>query len=405
MSENKKLKIVLVNNYWYLRGGSERVVFATKQLLEEAGHEVEIFGMQDPRNIVSNVYFCSSVDFESANGFQKIGSGLKAVYNTEAKKRFAKLIEDFRPDLVHFHNIYHHLSFSLVNVAKKFKVPTVMTLHDYHLISPNHNLYHHGRIDESMCNGAYYKCVLNNCLENVQKSFVATVEMRVRKWKKLDTKIDYYISPSEFLKEKHIRYRFNSDKIFVVRNPLSEIANTHTQDGEDVVYFGRLSVEKGLDTLLDVAKKTPKLDYVLIGEGPLKEALQRRVQFEQIKNVKLVGKKEGEELWDLVTHARIIVVPSVWYENAPMSVAEALQHGKIVVASNIGGIPEMLPKELLCSPGDADDLKKYIETWYFAKKEERVGLAEKLQGKVRTMTDAKVYLSQLLQIYNTVISK
>ena len=149
------MKVLLVNKYWYIRGGAERMVFVTKELLEKAGHEVEIFGMNHPDNIFSNDYFVDYLDYRKSKGIKKIKSVCKTIYNKQAKENFARLVKDFRPDVVHFHNIYHQLSFSLLEVTKAQKIPTVMTLHDYKMISPNYSLYHHNKIDDSLCQLGY----------------------------------------------------------------------------------------------------------------------------------------------------------------------------------------------------------------------------------------------------------
>ena len=395
------MKIVLVNKFWYARGGAERVVLLTKELLEKAGHTVEVFGMNHPDNLFSNKYFIDNIEYNQGSFWQKIKFGLKAIYNLDAARNFEKLLQDFAPDVVHFHNIYHQLSCSIVGVAKKMNIKTVMTLHDYKFISPNYNLFHHGKIDESCIDGQYYRCVLNNCMENMPESFLATIEAYFVRFKKYKQMINKFISPSHFLRDKFIKAGFLDNTIEYLPNPLPD-KNFEFADSDDgyLLYVGRLSAEKGVQYLVESAKILSNIKFKIVGTGLDKQNIEENLQKHNIKNVELLGWQNGEVVNDLIKKARIVVVPSVWYENAPLSVLEAKAHGKIIIASNLGGMSELLPNDLLVEPSNTLILVKKIEQWFACSQEVRQQKAHSLYNEVCQQNTGANYLEKLLSIYS-----
>jgi len=397
------MKILLVNKFWFIKGGAERVVLATKKLLETAGHEVEIFGMQDPRNIFQNEYFTKLVDYEAKGFWAHLNAGLRAIYNKEAKNKFAQLVDSFQPDIIHFHNIYHQLSTSLLDVVKEKKLKAVMTLHDYKLISPNYNLFHHGKIQEECAGGKYYQCVLHNCLENFGRSWLGTIEAYYSAGKYQNT-IKKFISPSNFLRDKFIANGFGKDNIVVINNPFAKNVGEAKANGKYVLFAGRLTKEKGADLLLKVAEQLPKIKFKIVGDGPLANSLRQEKQAKNLINVELTGYQQGEELDNLYLNAEMVVAPSVWYENAPLSVLEGMGAGKIVLGSEIGGIPEILPTEFLFKPGDVLGIVEKIKFWHEKSVEEKQEAGERLLAIVRERFGEEKYLEKILQIYKEILN-
>lgn len=394
------MKILLVNKFWYLRGGAERVVFLTKGLLEKAGHTVEIFGMRHPQNLIENDFFTDYLNYNSKNPFVRLKCGLKAVYNFNAQKKFQKLIEEFKPDIAHFHNIYHQLSFSLIPAVKKMRVPSVMTLHDYKLISPNYNLFHHGRIDERCVGEKYYKCIFSDCMEGLGRDLIATAEAYAMRKMKIAAMIDLCISPSKFLKEKFVSAGFAEEKIQVVPNPLPEPSFVLSKkEGAYAAYFGRLSEEKGVRVLLDVADSLAEIHFKIAGAGPLENELRSRAKQRKLVNVEFLGYKDKEAVDEIIDNARIVVVPSLWFENCPLSILEAMAKGKIVIASRIGGIPELLPDDLLVMPGDVKALAEKIKLWHNKPFSEIMKKGAELFESARLKSDPKSHVEKLLEIY------
>lgn len=396
------MKILLVNKFWYERGGAEKVVLLTKEFLEKAGHQVEIFGMNHPSNIISNKYFVDFVDYNNLSFLQKIKHGFKSIYNFQAARNFEKLLKNFQPDVVHFHNIFYQLSGSIIDVAKRMDIKTVMTLHDYKFISPNYNLFHHGKIDESCIGGKYYRCLLNNCLENYQESFLATIESYFVKIKNYKQLINKFISPSHYLRGKFVQAGFLASSIVCIPNPLPDnVFELIGSDEQFVLYFGRLSKEKGVENLLSAAKILGNIKFKIVGDGPDRELIEKIVKDQNLLNVELIGWQSREATNDLVKKSRIVVLPSVWYENAPMSLLEAKVRGKIVIASNLGGISELLPEDLLVDAGDATMLAQKIEQWFNCSQDVYSKKAKSLYEDVFAQNNSKSYLEKLLAIYTS----
>ena len=393
------MKIVLVNKYWYLRGGTERVLFLTKKLLEDAGHEVEVFGMKDEKNIFENEYFVENVDYTKTMGFHKITQARNIICNLEAKEKFKKLLKDFAPDLVHFHNIYHQLSYSLVEAADEMNIPSVMTLHDYKMISPNYTMYHHGHIDDSMLSKNYYRCLLHNSMESLYKSFLFTLEAYWRVRHYIQQKISAYIAPSEFMKELCVRADWK-DLIEVIPNPIEAEAFENYQEQDYVGYTGRLSKEKGLEYLIAAARETPEIHYKIAGTGPDEARLKTLAK--DLSNIEFVGWLDGEDLFLFIGESRVLVVPSVWYENYPYSIVRPQQMGKVVIGSDIGGIPELLPENCLFEAKNISDMIARIRFWYMAPASERMNLGALFQKRVERENNSEIYLQKILALYETV---
>src|SRR3989339_118990 len=396
------MKILLVNKYWYMRGGAERVVFATKDILEKNGHKVEIFGMKHSKNILENKYFIDNIDYANTKGFKKIVIAFKSIYNFDAKNKFTKLVEEFQPDVVHFHNIYHQLSFSLLDVVKDKKIPAVMTLHDYKMISPNYNLFHHGKIDESSCGKNYYKCFFNNCMENFGRSMSVTFEAYLRAWKKWNNNINVYISPSQFLKEKFLSVGFKN-KIEVVVNPLvvTDIKE-NIFIGKNVLYMGRLSEEKGVKSVLEMAEKFSDVLFKIAGDGPLNFFLEKTIEHKNLKNVELLGYLTGDNLHNTLLNARLLLLPSQWYENYPLSVLEAHAMGKVVLANDLGGLVEMIPREMLVDHKDKNAWLQKIDQWYNKTDKELAFVAKDLRNNIIKENNIDVYYKSLIKVYEQI---
>lgn len=400
------MRIILVNKFWYLKGGAERVVFVTKKLLEDAGHTVEIFGLKDKRNIFENKYFANSVDYHQTEKGSAWQLAQDFIYNRAAKEKFTQLIKDFSPDIIHFHNIYHQLSFSLVDAAVEAKVPMVMTLHDYKMISPNYNLFHHGKNQEECLGGKYYRCILNNCLEKPSWSLLATIEAYWREYKKYSNKISYFISPSEFVKNKFIQSNFKG-QIEVLPNLIEPSSQKFSVNyiGDGVLFFGRLSAEKGVNILLKAAKLLPDIKFRIAGAGPQEHKLKIWACKNNLKNVEFLGFLGKEKLQAVIANSRLVVAPSLWPEVFGLNIYEAIAAGKVVLGANIGAIPEALPPDLLFIPGNNEDLAKTLKIWYNKPFRELAEKAAELNNNLAKTSDKEHYLQQLISIYGKAIAK
>ncbi|MBT3419290.1 MAG: glycosyltransferase [Candidatus Magasanikbacteria bacterium] len=399
------MHVLLVNKYWYVRGGADRIAIASKKRLEELGHTVSVFGMAHPKNIYKHRLFVPFVDYDAVTGMDRIRAGLQSIYNTDAKRRFRLFLEETRPDVIHLHNVYYQLSYSLVSVAKSMHIPVVLTTHDYQLLSPNYTLFRNGQVDTSVLGAQYYKCLFSRCLGSFSRSLAGTIEAYVRRWSGVHKSISHYISSSCFQKNLFVQSGWRSKDITVVANavPIPKARELSHKKGEYVFFMGRLSPEKGIDVLFDAAIKTPDISYKIAGAGSLFDHLKKRITHERISNIELVGYKSGKVLTRLIDGARLVVVPSIWYENSPLSILEAMARGKVVLGSNIGGIPELLPRECIFQPNNADRLAQCITMWYSSPLSKREKCGAFLRSEVIHKYSIDHHVGKLLEVYRSVL--
>lgn len=344
----------MVNKFHYIKGGSETYYFALKRLLESEGHEVLDFSMKDEKNFPTPYadYFVDNIDYNTEqNLLSKMKMGMNIIYSFEAKEKLEQLIIDTKPDIAHLHIFQHQLSPSILDTFKKYNIPVVYTAHDLKMICPNYKMYipgrngEAGRICEDCIGGKYMNCLKNKCIKDSSvKSLINVSEAYFHKWKHTYDSIDKIITPSAFYREKFIEFGVAPERVVHIPNFLDvEKPNINISNDREkyFLYFGRLSEEKGIFTLVKAMKGLDTLLYV-VGTGPIKEDLEKYIEDNEIKNVQLLGFKKGQELTDIVGNSKAVILPSEWYENGPYSAIEALQLGRPLIGSNLGGIPELI---------------------------------------------------------------
>jgi len=365
------MKILQINKFHYLRGGADRHYLELSENLKYEGYEVINFSMRHPQNIAcaQEGYFAENVALDRFS----LKNIFKYFYNYDAVAKLEKLIETEKPDIAHLHNIYHQLTPAIIHVLKRHKIKIVLTLHDYKIICPNYQLFARSQICERCRGGKYYNCAMTKCVKNSRaKSIMATLEAYLyRRIFKSYELVDIFIAPSQFMKNKFVDFGWPAEKIAVLKNftkPTKEVVVKKKHmlffDNDYLLYFGRLSDEKGIDILLSAMKLLPE-DVKLKIIGKFENSLiSRDVENRELNSrVELLGFKSGAELENLICNAKAVVVPSIWYENMPLSVLEAMAAGKVVIASRIGGIPEIIrdgENGLLFEAGNAIDLARKI---------------------------------------------
>jgi len=398
------------------------------ELLRTCGHKVGFFSTKGQNTLPTlyEKYFIPEIDLRAPkNPWQKIKMVEHILYSIPAARNLKKLLTDFKPEVAHLHNIYYHISPSILPVLKKNKIPTVMTLHDYKLLSPNYQLFSRGKIDESSTGGHYFNCVKNRCVFN---SFWPSLAGSYEAWfnaKKYINAIDLFISPSRFLKNKFVEYGWPENKIEILpnfvfpKNPLGaekekeDVQNEKQEEknekqeekfGDYLLYFGRLSEEKGLKILLAASRLLPNIPVHIVGTGPMNNELFNEIILKQINNVKLLGYKSGLALEKEIINARMVVLPSIWYENSPLSALESMAYGKCLIASKIGGIPEIIEDNkngILFEPGNAEYLAVQIKTiWNDEEKIKTLGLEAKKY--VEENRSPERYYEGLMKIYKKI---
>lgn len=361
-------RVLLVNKFYYPRGGDCVVVLNTEALLRENGVEAQVFAMEYPQNLPAHYQdrFASRVTFGGGMGNQwralqrTLGKG-------DIRERFEAVLDDFKPDVVHMHNIHSYLSPVVGELAHKRGIRVVWTLHDYKLLCPRYDCLLGGKPCEKCFSGSKLGVIANRCMKaSLPASVVAWLEAVKWSRSKLEKNTDLFICPSEFMALKMRESGFNPDKIKVLNNFLDPVklkqyqAIDTTNQREDYYCFvGRLSAEKGIDDLLEVASRLPYRIKVA-GSGTLEPAM--RIKYADSPNIEFLGMLDAPDVARLLAGARFSIVPSQWYENNPLSVVESLCAGTPVAGSNMGGIPELIDSAngIVFQPYDKETLETAI---------------------------------------------
>lgn len=396
------MRVLIANNYFYLRGGAERVMFNDMRALAEAGAEIVPFSAADPANAPTEYakYFAEGADIHATGALQRVRAAYEAIHCQRAADAFDRLIRDAQPDIVHFHNIYGRLSTSLFSVAERRGIPSVLTLHDYKVVCPSYLMLNDGQPCDSCLDGGFWRCALNRCHKgNVAASAVYSVEAYVSRLGGRYDAVSAFLCPSRFMETLLTRFGVAGDRIIYHPNAVDPAAYTPSYEGDYALYLGRLSHEKGLPTLLRAMAGTG-VPLRIAGSGPMEQTVRDLADAGQDPIV-LEGHCEGERLRDLCRNAAFVVVPSEWYENAPMSVIEAFAYGKPVVATSIGGNPELVidgETGYLVDCRNPRQLQAVItELWRDKAGRQRMG--RQARELVETRLSQKVRTASLLAIY------
>jgi len=408
-----KLKILQINKFFYPRGGAEVYMLTLSQMLRKQGHQVIEFSMKHPENIESpyKEYFVDQIDLSQKQGlWQDIKKAGHLIYSTQAAKNLDKLLTKEKPDIAHLHNFYFHLTPSIIKVLKKHQIPVVWTMHDYKLICPNYKLFTQGNICERCKVYKYYNCLKYKCIkDNSAFSFLAMIESYLHNWLlKSYQQIDLYISPSQFLKDKVCQWGIKPAQVKHIYNFI-DLDKFQPLDGpgQGIVYFGRLSEEKGLMSLVKAMAKLPEYDLQVIGDGPQKQEISDFIKENKLTNIELVGYKKGQELYDLVRKARIVVLPSVWYENNPISILESFALAKPVIGTKLGGIPELIKEGqtgFLVEPNNTNSLEYKIKSVY-DQQDLLQQISQNCYDFAHKQFNSQKHLDQLLAVYQQVIDQ
>jgi len=360
--------------------------------------------MNDDRNRYSKFksYFVSKRSYRSPSRVGRIKSALSMVHSREAVANISKLIRDEKPDVMHFHNIYHQLTPSIIGAASTLGVPVVLTLHDYKPICPVYTRLCNGKVC-TRCEGGRFEALLTQrCADgSLGRSALLWAEARYHAMVRSYQRVDKFIAPSRFMRDAVIG-RFGSDKVVHVPNGIdSSRIQLAAGDQGYVLYLGRLSPEKGIETLLrshQADNATWRL--VIAGTGPLLDDLRARFPAAEFR-----GHLSGASLEAAITGAAIVAVPSEWHENSPLSILESMAYGKPIVASRIGGIPELVrhgTTGLLFEPGNVGQLSRTIDA-LLDDPGQRAEFGRNARRIVEAEYSMQMHGAALLSLYRSVI--
>ena len=401
------MRVISANNYYYLRGGSERVFFGDMHALESEGVEVIPFSAIDPANDQTPHArnFVRAVDVQAKGAVGKLRAAVEAVYCRRTAQAFDRLLQETAPDVVHCHNIYGRLTTSILNAAARRRIPVVLTAHDYKLVCPAYLMLRDQKPCDACIDGGYYRCATNRCHKgSLASSAVYAAEAYFTRFARQYGKVSAFLCPSQFMTKLFRRAGLPADRVFYHPNSIDAGAySPNFEPGEYALYVGRLSAEKGIATLLQAIASTG-IPLRIAGDGPMGPALQQLAQQNPATPIVFEGTCRDERLRKLYQNAAFIVVPSEWYENAPMTVLEAFAYGKPVIASAIGGLPEMVidgETGYLFPYGDREYLEATLRhLWSDRAGQRRMG--QNARRKVESDYSQSSRLRSLIEHYNRV---
>jgi len=407
------MRILFCNKYNFPFSGTEVYLFELMELLRSQGHEVALFSMADSRGepTAYDQYLVPHVDFKDATTgwLARAKLGAHAVYSTDARDRLQKMVKAFQPDLAHVRNIYHHLSPSILWELKAQRIPTIYHLNDFKLICPVYNMVTNGHACEQSCTGQYWKMLSKGCYEGpVSSAALLMTEAYVHHWIGTYGKcIDHFVTPSLFAKNQLTKNGFNAGKITVLPHfqNLLEAAPPASTDAP-ILYFGRLSPEKGVDHLLRAMKTLPQIRLQVAGDGPQRADLEALTRTLNLDNVEFTGHLTGKDLEHRIAAARFTILPSLAYETLGKSILESYAWQRPVVASDLGSRRELVRQGetgLLYPPGDVEQLSGAIS--YLAQRPQQaqeMGAAGR--QLVATHHSPAAHYQELMQLYEQVCS-
>ena len=403
------MRILYCNKYNYPFSGTEVFLFDLMRRVEQGGHETALFSMDHGRDssFGGRSYLIPHLDFKdpAASLLKKAKMAGHAVYSPSARRHMRDCLNDFKPEVAHVRGIYHHLSPSILWELKRRGVPVLYHVNDFKLLCPTYNLVARGHACEACISGDYYRAVAEDCYAGGRcRAAVLVAEAYLHRWIQTYGRcVDVFLAPSEFVRHKLIAAGFQERQIEVLPHfqTLPASAQLLPEKGY-VLYFGRLSVEKGVDELLRAMTRLPCVPLFIAGDGPERQRLEGMVRDLNLTHVHFMGMLSGEKLNRLIAGCRFSVFPSHAYETFGKSILESYAWGKPVVASDLGSRRELVDHGrtgVLCPAGDEEQLADSIGYLY-----RHTGLAAAMgreaRHRVQEKHDPARQMDALLAIYS-----
>lgn len=401
------MKILFLNNFYYLRGGSERVLFDEMRLLRSAGHETAIYARAHEKNEPAEFqeFFPAHLDLESTGlSLGSVRTAGELIYSGASRRGLREVLARFKPDIVHAHNIYGRLTLSVLDELKASGIPVVMTLHDLKLLCPSYLMLNAGKPCERCRGHRYYHALFSRCHRgSYPASLVYALESSFNHLLGKYRPVRRFIAPSRFLGEKCVRYGWERGRFVTLANCIASPGGPPEEGrGEYLLYFGRLSREKGVGTLLKACRALAEpVPLLIVGEGPERAALEAEALDAGLP-VRFTGYLSGSALSGALRGARVVVIPSECYENAPLSLLEAFAAGKPVLGSRIGGIPELIDDGVhgfLFEPGDASSLTEALNCFLALPDSAAAALGARARARAERDFSEQRHLEALLELY------
>lgn len=389
------MKVLLVHNYYQHSGGEDEVFRLEKKLLERKGHDVATY-------TVSN---------QAISNLSKLSLGAASLWSTRTQHDLNIILKKNKPDIAHFHNTFPLISPSAYYACNQAGVKVVQTLHNYRLFCPSStHFYREGRICEICLGktppwpGIKYSCYRESRLETAVLTSMLTLHRWLKTWER---RVNVYIALTEFARRKFIEGGLPAEKIIVKPNAVYLDPGSGVGNGKYALFVGRISVEKGINTLLTAWRHLPGILIRIIGDGPLLEDVHMFITQYKLRNVEVLGSCEHDEVFNLMKGARFLIFPSEWYEGFPMTIVEAFACGLPVIASRLGSMEEIVDDRrtgLHFNPGDPDDLAAQVE-WAWTHPREMVEMGLQARKEFEKKYTAERNYELLMEIYKDTLSR
>ena len=391
------MKILLVYNSYQEPGGEDVVFRKEGGLLREAGHEVSEY-RRDNGEIK---------DYSIVQRLSLIG---RPVWASDSYRDFNALLRQNRPEIVHVHNTFPLISPSIFWACRRENVPVVHTLHNYRLLCPQANFFRAGKPCEDCITGNYWQGVVHGCYRNSRAetapvALMLTVHHANKTWTRM---VDHYITPSSFARDQFAKAGFPASQITVKSNFVDPDPGQGTGDGSYALFIGRVSPEKGADTLLKAWRQLPKTHELrVVGDGPSRQRLESEAARDGLSNVKFMGRLPHDQAIEVIKSARFVIFPSELYETFGLGIAEAFACGVPALASRLGAMQEIVEEGrtgFLFQPGDCDDLARTVtRAWKDPAQMRHLGM--QARSEYETKYTAAINYRQLIEIYRHVIAR
>ena len=399
------MRILNISQNYHIRGGSDTYYFLLEQLLSDHGHDVVPFAARHTENRTSPwaAFFPEAADFEKP-GPRDIA---RFLYSWPARKQLEALLDSERIDLAHLHIYYGKLTASILAPLRRRGIPIVQTLHEYKLVCPVSTLSVNGQLCNRCQQRRFWNAVRLRCNRgSLARSMLSAGETTLSNLLGSSRLVDRFICVSDFQRTKIRDMGIPADKLTTVHNIIAKRDHAPASGtGEHLLYFGRLERVKGLFTLLDAVAELPNLPVLIAGSGTAEPELRQEIAKRNLGHVRLIGFQSGTALQDLIRRAICTVIPSTWYESFGLTILETFAHGRPVIGSRIGGIPEVIidgKDGFLVEPGDVKELRDRIELLH-----RDSDLAEKMGKagwhKLKTRFSPQVHYDEIMAVYGSVL--
>jgi len=398
------MRVLNAGQNYRITGGSDRYLFSLESLLKSRGVEVVPFAAAHPENVHTpwSRYFPRRVDFDRPG----LGDVSRYLYSRAARRCIDSLLSDFKFDLAHLHIYYGQLTGSILGRLVHHSVPIVQTLHEYKLICPTYMLMSNGRICEACGQGGFMQAVLNRCNRgSLARSLISAGEASVTKALGSISSIDHFIAVSDFLRSKMVEHGIPETRVTTVHNFIdASLYQPSHEAGDYFLFFGRLERIKGIYSLIEAIAPLKDVRLVIAGDGAERAGVAAACQGAKHKNIEYVGFRRGAALAELIQGARAVVAPSEWYETFGLTLIEGFAHGRPVICTRMGGMPEVVDEGVdgvVVPPGDIEALREAVLSLWRAPAA-AIEMGREGRSKVETRFGVEPHLEGIRSVYRKV---